>query len=541
LAAPAANISDEPLTIPPKHADRLLIVGVTVAAAGLVLAVLASFAFGGIRRLLLSYLVSYMFVLSIALGALFFVILQHATKAGWSVSVRRVPELLTRLFPLLAVMAIPIVLSFLAPGQESPHGVHRDRNMPTLYPWAMWRADDEHHDEAGFDEHGQAAAPLAQADGVIDNLENLPDDNEEVTALGGGDLGEGLDHRVPDEDAGSVAPGGLTGTNTAFQEAAADDHILTREGLTATQARHHATHIDALTEGKLGWLNKPFFLVRLVIYFAAWILLANYFYSRSVRQDATGEPALSKQMTGASYFSFVIFGLTLTFASFDLVMSLDPHFFSTIFGGYIFAGGMVGFFAVTILAYQFLRMGGLLKSSVTVEHYHDLGKWLFAFTFFWGYIAFSQFMLIWYANIPETTYWFGVRGATSVAENMTFGAWEEGGPARVGWWTVISMTLLVGHLLIPFAALLSRHVKRNLTLLGFWAGWLLVMHWVDLYWLIMPEMLTGGWTLLPVVEAACAMFVIGLSVAWIAKEMKVVKLRPAADPRLPESVAFHNM
>ena len=103
------------------------------------------------------------------------------------------------------------------------------------------------------------------------------------------------------------------------------------------------------------------------------------------------------------------------------------------------------------------------------------------------------------------------------------------------------MTLLVGHLLIPFAGLLSRHAKRNLTVLGFWAGWLLVMHWVDLYWLIMPEMLVGGWQLIPVVELGCALLVIGVAVAWTAREMKAVKLRPARDPRAVESLAFHNI
>ena len=281
----------------------------------------------------------------------------------------------------------------------------------------------------------------------------------------------------------------------------------------------------------------------MLIYFAVWTLLAGYFWRRSTEQDATGEPRLSKEMTAASYGGFLLYGATLTFAAFDLVMSLDPHFFSTIFGGYVFAGGVVAFFATTILIYQFMRMGGLLRRSVTVEHYHDLGKWLFAFTFFWGYVAFSQFMLIWYANIPETTYWFGVRGATSVAENMTFGSWgdDPAAPARVGWWTIISVTLLVGHLLIPFAGLLSRHVKRNLTLLGFWAGWLLVMHYVDLYWLILPETLEGGWQLLPVVEIGCLLAVVGAAVAWTANEMKSVKLRPAADPRAVESVAFQNV
>src|SRR5690606_10070566 len=139
------------------------------------------------------------------------------------------------------------------------------------------------------------------------------------------------------------------------------------------------------------------------------------------------------------------------FAAFDFIMSVDPHFFSTIFGGYVFAGAAVGTFALIILIYQFLQRGGLLKESVSREHYHDLGKWLFAWTFFWGYVAFSQYMLIWYANIPETTYWFAVRGATSVEANHGFGAWASNpdAPANVGYWTIVVMSLLFAHLLIP--------------------------------------------------------------------------------------------
>ena len=493
------DFADETLTIAPAKADRLFGIGLAVAVAGLVLAILTCIPFGGLRRLMLSYLVSFMFVLTIALGALFFVLLQHATKAGWSVNVRRVPELITRLFwPLLPALALPILLVTLFIPGTSPH--------PTLYPWAAY----DHHDEAH--------------DVAVD-----------------GSAAEAGESEVPDESASQLNATGSGIENDAYAAEAAVDHTLTSSVISVDRARHH-THIDELTANKSPYLNRTFFLVRIVFYFAVWIALSGYYYRRSVRQDSDGNPALTKQMTAASYGGLLVYAFTLTFASFDLVMSLDPHFFSTIFGGYIFAGGAVGIFAVTILAYQFLRMGGLLKRSVTVEHYHDLGKFLFAFTFFWGYVAFSQFMLIWYANIPETTYWFGVRGATSVTENLGFGVWGTGEePAKVGWWTVISLTLLFGHLLIPFAGLLSRHVKRNLTLLGFWAGWLLVMHWVDLYWLIMPETLQGGWTLLPVVEVSCAMLVIGASVAWVAREMKSVKLRPAADPRAPESLAFHNL
>ena len=114
-----------------------------------------------------------------------------------------------------------------------------------------------------------------------------------------------------------------------------------------------------------------------------------------------------------------------------------------------------------------LQAAGRLTTAITVEHYHDLGKLLFAFVVFWGYIAFSQYMLIWYANIPEETVWYLA--------------------AADGPWGAVSLVLLFGHLLIPFFGLLSRDVKRRQRLLGFWAVWLLVMHWLDLYWLVMPQ------------------------------------------------------
>ncbi len=404
-------------------------------------------------------------------------------------NVRRIPELLTRLFVPLLFLSAPILASFIITG-ESGH--------PTLYPWAVPTPQEEHGEEA-----------------------------------------------VPDEaDSDALDSGASAAAHEAEIEEdfiAEPTAVLTEQAITVERARHHL-HYDELTATKAPFLNRPFFIARILVYFGIWIALAGYFFRRSIQQDASGEPRLTKEMTSFSYAALVIYAISLTFAAFDIVMSVDPHFFSTIFGGYIFAGGVVGFFAVTILSYQLLRRANYLKQSVTVEHYHDLGKLLFAFVFFWGYIAFSQFMLIWYANIPETTYWFAVRGATSVDANFGFGPWgapEE--PAKLGYWTVISMSLLFGHLLVPFALLLSRHVKRNLTTLGIMAGWMLTMHYVDIYWLIMPEMLIGGWQLLPVTEIGCLLLVSGVAISWMGREIKTVKLRPAGDPRAGESLAFQNM
>ena len=512
MAHDAPEHLDEPLTIEPRVADRLFGVGLAVAVAGLVLALVTCWFFGGVRRLMLSYLTAYVFVLTIALGALGFVLLQHATKAGWSVNVRRVPELLARmLFPMLAVMGLPVLVTLIIPDVGGDHA-------PTLYPWALIGFEGEHgggHGGGHDDDHGEEHV--------------LP-----------GDAASGTEPGVEALD--GVAGDGVGPITTGPNDSDNDAHVLTENGITVGRAEHHL-HVDEITESKAPYLNRPFFLLRYLVYFGVWWGLSSFYWRRSVRQDATGDPSLTAEMTWWSYLGILVYFVTLTFAAFDLVMSLDPHFFSTIFGVYLFAGGVVGFFSVTILAYQFLRMGGLLRASVTVEHYHDLGKFLFAFVFFWGYIAFSQFMLIWYANIPETTYWFGLRGASTVPENRYFGAWPDdpNAPAGFGWWNLVILSLLFGHLLVPFALLLSRHVKRNLTALGFMAGWMLTMHYVDVYWLIMPEMLVGGWQLLPVVEASCLLLVGGASLAWFARELKAVQLRPARDPRAVESLAFHNI
>ena len=499
---------DEPLTIEPRRADRLFLLGLVLAVAGLVLAVVTCLFFGGLRRLMLSYLTAYMFVLTISLGALGFVMLQHLVKAGWSVNVRRVPEILARmLFPLLAVLGLPILATLVVPVDPITGG-------PTLYPWAA-AGHLEHDDgDALDDDHHEDPAHASGVEPGVEALDGVPGHGE----------------------------GPVTTDAPAYDADDDQRHTLTEQTITVGRAHHHLEY-NYLTEKKAGYLNRPFFLVRYLVYFAVWWALSSYYWNGSVRQDHDRDPRHSRGMTRWAAVGIIAYFLTLTFAGFDLVMSLDPHFFSTIFGVYLFAGGVLAFFAVTILAYQLLRIAGHLRRSVTVEHYHDLGKFLFAFVFFWGYIAFSQFMLIWYANIPETTYWFGLRGATTVSENQYFGTWPDdpNKSAGFGWWTVITMTLLFGHLLIPFAALLSRHVKRNLTLLGFWAGWLLVMHYVDLYWLIMPEMLIGGWGLLPVVEVSCLLLVGGASLAWFARELKTVRLRPAADPRVGESMAFHNV
>jgi hypothetical protein len=186
---------------------------------------------------------------------------------------------------------------------------------------------------------------------------------------------------------------------------------------------------------------------------------------------------------------------------------------------------VVAFFAAIILFAMALQIFGRLKTSITIEHYHDLGKLLFAFVIFWGYIAFSQYLLIWYANIPEETNWYLIR--------------------QTGPWVWVSLALLFGNLLIPFCGLLSRHAKRHKWSLAFWSVWLLAMHWLDLYWLIMPSLSvrTGTHaTTLPFgpVDVCLFLGIGGIYVAGIIHVAGKHPLLPLADPRLEESLAFEN-
>jgi hypothetical protein len=410
-----------------------------VGGIGLAAAIVIGFAIEPtFRRFFFAYLVSYMFFLSISLGALLYVLVQHLTRAGWSVATRRVAENLTCALPMLAALAAPIVLSVIL-------------YDGSLYRWAQ--------PAPAHDAHGQQEP-----------------------------------HTTAERD--------------------------------ATQQHPAPKPLDELTLKKRAWLNPVFFIVRVAIYLAVFSGLGLLYWKWSVRQDVTADVELTHTMQKWSAPALLLTFVTLTFAAFDLLMSLDPSWFSTMFGVYYFAGSAVAIFAALILIISLLQRSGCLTQTITVEHYHDLGKFLFAFTFFWGYIAFSQYMLLWYGAIPEEIGWLGRRGATTHAE-------------AVNPWSTVCLLLLFGHLLIPFAGLLSRHVKRNTKMLIFWAAWLLVFHWIDLYWLIMPEY--DEHIHFGLLEVACFIGIGGLYLATVLRIGLRHNLRPVHDPRLEESLAFENV
>jgi len=248
-------------------------------------------------------------------------------------------------------------------------------------------------------------------------------------------------------------------------------------------------------------------------------LCAIWFHRTSVRQDASGDKRLTLSMEATSTAALILFAFTVTFFAFDFLMSLTPHWASTIFGVYFFAGCILGFFALmTILALSVQR-AGLLLQAITVEHYHDLGKLIFAFTVFWAYIGFSQYMLMWYANLPEETFWYAAR--------------------QTGSWTYWSLLLLFGHFIVPFLALLSRNAKRRKPLLAIGACWMLAMQWADVYWIVMPAK-SPGRVPLSLIDLALLIGMGGVFFAFVVHRLSAASLIPTQDPRLAESLGFEN-
>ncbi|MEM9065260.1 MAG: hypothetical protein AAGB51_07200 [Planctomycetota bacterium] len=278
---------------------------------------------------------------------------------------------------------------------------------------------------------------------------------------------------------------------------------------------------------KAPYLNVGFFLGRLAIYAFVWIYLSRRFLMVGREQDATGDRWLSQKVRFMSGWGLLLFALTTTFAAFDLMMSMDYRFFSTMWGVYYFAGAAGAGIAMLILVLSLLKRGGKLQGGIcTEEHFADLGKMLFAFSVFWAYIAYSQYFLIWYSNIPEETAWFVHR--------------KEGG------WENLGFLMIMGRFILPFLLLLFRPIKRNRYTLPFMAGWVLFFHVLDMVYIIRPMVfindLAGeapgptGWFIdLIAIGGVFAIFLGGL-----CRQITKGPLIAVKDPRLPEALHHKN-
>lgn len=400
------SFTREQVTLPQSSLfGKLPIIGLVLAVIGLAL----TFVLGASDKasMYTSYLVSFMYWLSIALGGYFFVVIFFLSRSAWNVGIRRIPENVMSTLPVFALLFIPLVF-----------GAH------DLYHWTHERVAGE----------------------------------------------------------------------------------------------------DPILDWKQGYFETGFFYGRAVLYFVIWTVFSALFYRLSTKQDETGDTSITRRLQTLAAPAIAAGALSSTFAAFDWIMSADPHWFSTMFGVYFFAGCLVAIMAFICLVAIALRSTNATNGAITEEHLHGAGMLMFGFNIFWTYIAFSQFVLIWYANIPEETNWFAYR-------------YTDG-------WENVSLLLLAGHFVLPFFFLMPRQAKRNPLTLGIGAAWLLVMHFVDLYWVIKPSVMHAhgvhgvGFN---VVDVLAWVGIGGIFLAIFGYRMKTKALVPFRDPRLPESMKYSNM
>jgi hypothetical protein len=280
-----------------------------------------------------------------------------------------------------------------------------------------------------------------------------------------------------------------------------------------------APGLDHLLDAKRPYLNWHFFLVRSLFYFTFFICATLLFRRFSIRQDRDGNPAFTLKMRKVAFISLPLFGLSLTFGAYDWLLGLDYHWFSTMWGVYIFAGAAGSSMSLLVLVITGLRKAGYLKDTITIEHYHIMGKWMLSFTVFWAYIGFSQYMLIWYANIPEETEWFIRRNTES--------------------WNSMTLFLVIGRFFVPFALLLLRAPKKSPRKLCLIAGWIIFMQLVDIYIVVLPMLYPAGlhitiWDFLPLIGMGATLAFFYLRI------VRKTSLFPNRDPRILESLRTTN-
>lgn len=368
-----------------------IFVGLVLTALGL---------FKDPNRTWFSYLISYFYFTCLGLGGLFFAAIQHVTKAGWSVNVRRLAESMSSFLPIAALGSLVLLFG-----------------AKELYIWLN-----------------------------------------------------------PDIVSG-----------------------------------------DALLQGKSGYLNQTFFIIRLAIFFIGWLLFKKLIVGGSIKQDEDGDESHTVKNVGYSIAFVLFFALSFSLFSVDVLMSLQPHWYSTIWGVYCFSGLFQSTMAVLIILTVRMMEKGLVRGLLSEDHLHDLGKFLKAFTVFMAYIGFSQFILIWYANLPEETIFYLTRAN--------------------GGWMAISLSLLIFKFIVPFVLLLPRGAKRNPGHLVLVSTIVLIMQYVDIYWMVYPNM-----TDKPVFSwQECGTFLLfgGLFLWSIAKFLTKHNVVPIKDPRIDESIHHH--
>jgi hypothetical protein len=279
------------------------------------------------------------------------------------------------------------------------------------------------------------------------------------------------------------------------------------ERLASEPALQHAV------EDKHLYLNIWFFVGRAIFYFAVWNLISFGLNRWSTEQDKTGERMLTRKLQGLSAPGLLLYGLTVTFAAIDWTMSLDPQWFSTIYGLLVMGGQGLAAMAFVIAVMVLLAGRKPMNEVVKPAHLHDLGKLMLAFLMIWAYFAFSQFLIIWAGNLPEETPWYVRRLQSS--------------------WRYVGALLIIAHFALPFVLLLSKDLKRSGRALSAVAIGVIVMRFVDLIWLTGPELHNGTFNL----SLLDLMMPLGIGGIWLwffATQLKSRPLLPIKDPYIED-------
>ncbi|OUJ75578.1 quinol:cytochrome C oxidoreductase [Hymenobacter crusticola] len=286
----------------------------------------------------------------------------------------------------------------------------------------------------------------------------------------------------------------------------------THEGLMDPKSPNY----DAIIAGKSGFLNQPFYLIRMVLYVAIWWFFSERLRKLSLEEDLNGGTAYFHKSINVAAVFLVLFAVSSSMSAWDWVMSIDTHWFSTMFGWYVFASWWVSGIAATTLIVIFLKQAGYMR-FVNASHLHDLGKFMFGFSIFWTYVWFAQFMLIWYANLPEEAVYY----------NQRLGGFND----RYTW---IFFFNLIINFAFPFLVLMTRDAKRQMIMLKIVSIAILIGHWFDFYLMIMPATLKGDNGF--VIEIGVAMVFLGSFLLLVTKRLSQASLVPVHHPFLDESV-----
>ena len=284
-------------------------------------------------------------------------------------------------------------------------------------------------------------------------------------------------------------------------------------------ARPHDAAGGHVSHFKQAYLSPSFFTGRTAVFFLLWIVLAFFLARWSLEQDRTAEPGLSNRLRSLSAPGLLIYGFTSTFTSIDWGMSLEPHWFSTIYGLILIIIQALGAMAFVIVVAMWLAKRPPLSELISAGNFHDLGNLLLTFVMLWAYLSFSQYLITWAGNLPEEITWYMSRSS---------GGWA--GPA---------LFLIVFHFAIPFLLLLSRDVKRRKRVLGVVAAALVGVGLVDLHWLIMPAFTPEG----PRVHWLDVAAPVGIGGIWMTKFLGGLKgksLVPLHDPGFQEAEAHEH-